>query len=224
MKKMKRLALVLICAMLVCVLGGCGMAFDASAYTKALLDNSYKNDSTAFVEMKIGTKEEATKLYEQGLDSEMAAIVSGSDMELTKEQEEIYRALFADILAGVRYTVGESVKQEDGTYVVTITYEQMNIFGPAMENYVTVVTELAQEWMSAALLGEEALTEEEMMDKIIMQLATSLEESLATATYDEPATTTVRIELNNRVYAPNSEDLTKLEMVLFDLEAMNALQ
>lgn len=221
MKKMKKLALVLVCVLVVGLLGGCGASFDASAYTKALLDNSYKNDPTAFVEMKIGTAEEAAALYEQGLDAEMAAIVTGSGMELSEEQEVTYRELFADILAGVKYTVGESVKQEDGSFVVTVTYEQMNIFGPAMEDYMARITTLAEEWMSAALLGEATPSEDEMMDAIITELAVCLEESLATATYDEPATATVRIEIVDKVYTPNEEDIANLEMVMFDLDAMN---
>ncbi len=224
MKKMKKLALALVCAMLVCVLGGCAMSFDAAAYTKALLDNSYKNDPTAFVDMKIGTAEEAAALYEQGLDAEMAAIVTGSGMELTEEQEVVYRELFADILAGVKYTVGEAEKQEDNSYVVTVTYEQLNVFGPAMEAYVARITALTEEWMTAALTGGTTPSEDEMMDAIIMELATCLENSLAAATYDEPATTTIRIELNDRVYAPNQDDLANLEMVLFDLDAMEEFE
>ncbi len=224
MKKMKKLALVLVCMLVVGVLGGCGASFDASAYTKALLDNSYKNDSTAFVEMKIGTAEEAAALYEQGLDAEMAAIVTGSGIELSEEQEKVYRELFADILAGVKYTVGESVKQEDGSFVVTITYEQLNVFEPAMTTYMERVTALAEEWMTAALLGEATPSEDERMDGIIMELATCLEESLATATYDEPATATVRIELVDNVYTPNETDIANLEMVMFDLDAMEELE
>ena len=78
--------------------------------------------------------------------------------------------------------------------------------------------------MTAALTGGTTPSEDEMMDAIIMELATCLEESLATATYDEPATTTIRIELNDRVYAPNQDDLANLEMVLFDLDAMEEFE
>ena len=62
MKAMKKCEAVL--AMAVVTLTGCA-SFDASAYLKAILDNSYKNDSTAFVEQKVGTKEEAAELYQQ---------------------------------------------------------------------------------------------------------------------------------------------------------------
>ena len=46
---------VAVLAMAVVTLTGCA-SFDASAYLKAILDNSYKNDSTAFVEQKVGDR------------------------------------------------------------------------------------------------------------------------------------------------------------------------
>ena len=61
MKNLKKAALLLVSVLGISVLGGCG-GFDASAYTKALLDNSYKNDSTDFVDLKIGTAEEAADI------------------------------------------------------------------------------------------------------------------------------------------------------------------
>ena len=215
MKKMKKLVLMLVCVMAIGLLGGCGKSFDAAAYTKALLDNSYKNDSTAFVDMKIGTAEKAAELYEQGLDKEMEAMLESE--EISEEQAAAYREVIADILAGAKYTVGEAEKQDDGSFVVTVTYEQMNIFEPAMEAYLTKVTEMATEWYSA----EETPSEEEMYNEVIMALKDCLEETLATVTYDEPATATVRIELVDKVYTPNEADIANLETVFFDIEAMS---
>lgn len=42
MKRMRKVALLLVAALAAAVLGGCGGSFDASAYVKALMDNSYK--------------------------------------------------------------------------------------------------------------------------------------------------------------------------------------
>lgn len=215
MKKMKKLVVMLVCVMAIGLLGGCGKSFDATGYTKALLDNSYKNDSTAFVDMKIGTAEEAADLYEQGLDKEVEAMLASE--EITEEQAEQFREVIADILAGAKYTVGEAEKQDDGSYVVTITYEQMNVFAPAMEAYVTKVTEMATEWYAA----EEVPSEEEMYDQIILALKDCLVDTLANVTYDEPATATLRIELIDKVYTPNESDLVNLESVFFDIDEMN---
>ena len=122
MKKLvRKIALVLSCIMMMGLLGGCGEKFDASAYLKALLDNSYKNDATAIVEMEIATAEEAAALYEEGLQGELDMMLTTAG--ITEDQIPGIRDIMADMLAGAKYTVGEAVEQEDGSFVVTVTYE-----------------------------------------------------------------------------------------------------
>ena len=75
MKTMKKVALMLCAVLAIGMMAGCG-SFDASAYVKAVLDNSYKNDSTGYVDQKIATKEEAEEIYNQGLDQELDALIS----------------------------------------------------------------------------------------------------------------------------------------------------
>ena len=53
MKRLKTVAVMLMAVLALGLFGGCGISFDASAYIKALLDNSYKNDSAEFVAQKI---------------------------------------------------------------------------------------------------------------------------------------------------------------------------
>ncbi len=53
----------------VAMLGGCSTDTSVKTYLQALLDASYKNDSTAFVKMKLGTAEDAQALYERGIDT-----------------------------------------------------------------------------------------------------------------------------------------------------------
>lgn len=213
----KKLALILAGVMMMGLLGGCG-SFDASAYLTALLDNSYKNDSTAMVEQDIATAEEANAIYEEGLGAELDAIMSSA--EVSEDQAEGMRDVIAAMLANVKYTVGEAEKQEDDSYVVTVTYEQMQVFGPTMDNYMAAVETMVNEWTEAAAAGEETPSEDEMMEKIITAFVTTLKDAIANATYAEPQTTTVRIELKDGAYAPNEEDLQNLEYVLFDNDAI----
>lgn len=225
---MKKLSFITVCALMVGLLGGCGSKLDASAYVKALLDNSYKNDSTEFVSMKLGTEAEAADLYEQGLDSEVDAMLAEAGGVVTETQAQEFRQVFADILAGAKYTVGEAEKQDDNSYVVTITYEQMQIFGPAMEGYVAEIEEMANDWAAAYAAGEEIPSDEEMVAVTIDLMREHFANSLQGVTYAEPQTTTIRVELVNNVYAPNQNDLLNFETVLFDFDAMtevlNSLQ
>lgn len=216
MKKiMKKLAVIMSCITMVGMLAGCAK-FDASAYLQAILDNSYKNDSTAIVESGIATAEEAAAIYEQGLDAEVAAVTASAGF--TEEQLEGMRDVMADMLANAKYTVGEAEAQDDGSYVVTVTYEKMIVFGPAIENYMAEAEALATKWTEAALAGENVGSEEELTQEIIDLFGTTLAESAANATYEAPQTTTVRIEMVDEVYQPNQDDLMNLEMLLFDTD------
>ena len=222
---MKKLPLLLAGTLLVGLLGGCGNSFDAAAYAKALLDNSYKNDSAQCVSMKIGTAEEAEQIYNEGLDANVDAMVASAGGTISAEQAESFREVFADIYGGVKYTVGEAEKQDDGSFVVTITYEQMNVFEPAMTAYMEEVNSMVEEWTAAMTAGEAMPTDEEMNEQIISKYKDCFVDALANVTYDEPATATLRIELVDNVWTPNEDDVMNLEMSFFDMEdAMNSLQ
>ena len=212
-KMMKKVALIMSCIMMAGMLAGCAK-FDASAYLSALLDNSYKNDSTALVELGIGTAEEAAAIYEEGLDTEMAALTSSAG--ISEDQAAGLRDVMADLLAGAKYTVGEAEAQDDGSYVVTVTYEQMNVFGPTIDNYMAETEALVAEWTEAYMAGEEVASEDELMEEVIALFGTVLADSVANATYEAPQTTTVRIEKVDNSYQPNTDDLTNLEYLLFD--------
>ncbi|MCM1143835.1 MAG: hypothetical protein NC318_10795 [Blautia sp.] len=209
---MKKLAMMLVCVMTVGVLGGCGSSFDAAAYTKALLDNSYKNDSTQFVSTKVGTAEQAAELYEQGIDAQLDALLVG--MDVTEEQENEYRDVVGDILAAAKYTVGAAEKQDDGSFIVTVSCEKMHIFNAALEDF-----EAQYEAKYAELMeSETGMSEDEITDWYLETLKNSLTTALANATYDAPVDTTIHIELSDRVYSPNANDLVTLSNALFDNE------
>ena len=147
MKRLKTVAVMLVAVLALGLFGGCGISFDASAYIKALLDNSYKNDSAEFVAQKVGSAEEASTLYEQGIESELTALLAGNTV--SDELKDEYRQVLKDIFKAVKYTVGDAEKQDDGSYIVTVNYEQMQIFGAAMDSYMTKVEDMTNEWTQA---------------------------------------------------------------------------
>ena len=105
MKKLKKIALLLVGVLMVGMLAGCGQKFDAQAYVKALLDASYKNDSAAFVSTKVGTAEEAAALYEEGIDSELDALLSTFDtfdIDVSDESKAEFRQIVKDLLSKVK--------------------------------------------------------------------------------------------------------------------------
>lgn len=222
MNKMRKVVVLLAAVMAAAVLGGCGNSFDASGYVKALLDNSYKNDSTEFVEQKVGTKEQAEELYEQGIDTEMNSITAQA--QFSDELSAEYREVLKDIFKNVKYTVGEATKGENNSYEVEVKYQKMNIFAPAMESFNTTSQAYINEMTEKAQNGEETPSEDEMTEEIYAMLKDALKESLENVTYEDEETTTIRIELKDKVYTPNEDDIYNLEMLLFDNDAVTAAQ
>lgn len=191
MKNMKKVLLPLFLTATL-LTGGCGKQFDAGNYVKALLDNSYKNDSAAFIEQEVGTKEQAEELYNEGIKNEVDALLSQATIpeDLTDE----YTSLMKDIFKSVKYTIGESKKQDDGSYEVEVTYEKMNIFAPAVETYLAELNTYSEE-IAAAAGDAEVPSEEEINEKIFTILKDALKQSLDTVTYEPEATITMHVEL-----------------------------
>lgn len=184
--------------------------FEASEYVQAVLDNMYKNDSEAFVKMGIGTKEEAEKIYREWLLEAMGDVPEG----LTDEQYAEYEAVHEELFSMTEYTVGEAKEQEDGSYIVTVTYKKLNAVGPATQAGLALSEEMMAEWTSALEADKELPSDEEMNRKIVLIITRCLKEALENATYEEPQTMDVRVtkdESSAVGYVLNEEDSLKLQ-------------
>jgi hypothetical protein len=211
-KNIRNLLTVLIFVAVVGILGGCTSNKDISKYLEALLDTSYKNDISGFVDIKLGTEDEAKALYNQGIDEGVAAFCDS--LSVPEGLDEDFRTLYMNMLKMVKYEVGSAVKQSDGSYNVTVTYEKMNIFQPTVEIYEENVAEVANEWANS----EENIDEEEKQRQVILEFKNSMETAMSQVTYDEPKDMTVRIELVDNKYTPNMSDVKELEKALLDWE------
>ncbi len=211
-KSYHKIIFLLISIVAVSTLSGCTSDKKVKNYLQALLDASYKNDAAIFVDMKLGSEEEAQELYERGIDTGVGVFCS--KLGVPDAYRESFRQVYMDMLGKVRYTVDTAEKQSDGSYVVTVTYEKMNIFKPALERYQEAVAALAASWQDA----EEPPAEEALAESVYMEFRNSMESVLSEVQYDEAATMTVRIELLENIYTPNTEDIAELEKALFDGE------
>jgi hypothetical protein len=196
----------------VLVFGGCTSNKDISKYLEALLDTSYKNDTSEFVKIKLGTEDEATALYSQGIEDGVTAFCES--LNVPEGLDEDFRELYMDMLKLVKYEVGDAVKQSDGSYIVTVTYEKMNIFKPAVEIYEDSVAEIVDGWANS----DEDIDDEEKQRQVILEFKNSMETVMSQITYDEPQEMTVRIELDDNKYTPNMSDVGELEKALMDWE------
>lgn len=216
----KKIAVLLIVALSAGLLGGCGPQFDAAAYVKALLDNSYKNDSKAFVEQKLGTAEEAAEIYNQGVEHAISDILIDEENEGFSVSEDLlkeYRTTFETIFSKVNYTVGEAEKQEDGSYMVTVTYETMDVFANAMSDYDERVAEWTESLSADVIAGAEFPEEEELYNILFELLKDCINDAVSNVGYSAPQEMTITVELSDGVYSPNQSDIEALEYNLLGL-------
>ncbi len=211
-KYLKKILFALVGILMVGALSGCTSDKTVKTYLQALLDASYKNDSSAFVDMKLGKAEEAQALYIQGIDTGVSVFCSR--MGISDEYKEEFRQLYMEMLGKVRYTVDTAEKQSDGSYIVSVTYEKMRIFEPALTLYQEKVAALGDAWKNS----DDVPSEEEIVERVILEFKESMEKVLSEVTYEEAASMNVKIELEDNVYTPNAEDIMELEKALFDGE------
>jgi hypothetical protein len=201
-----------ICVAIIATMGGCNSNKNMSKYLEALLDTSYKNEITQFVNIKLGTEDEARALYNQGIDDGVTAFCDS--LNVPEELEDDFRELYIEMLKLVKYEVGDAVKQSDGSYIVTITYQKMNLFKPAVEIYEENVASIVDGWANS----DEDMENDEKLNQVILEFKNSMEEAMSQITYDEPEKMTIRIELEDNKYTPNMSDVRELEKALMDWE------
>ena len=99
-----------------------GKKFDASGYTKAILDVGYKNQTEKYVELTGADKKDADKIFEDNLNLMLQEFAG---YELPDELEEKYRVLFQDMMKKGKYTVAVKPKR-----MTTRTLQWMSQWNP----------------------------------------------------------------------------------------------
>lgn len=188
-------------------------------YLSALLDVYYRNDSQAFVALGLGTAEDAALIYNTVITAELDSLDLDSllGIDCPEELENDMKALMIQLLGTARYAVTGCEPQPDGTYEITVIYEQVEIFGPMMELYKAIVTDMAHTWLTASASYP---SEEEMMIQLVTALCSSMRACIENITYAEPAITTISVNPQNNLGIPEVEEIANLETLLFDIDAI----
>ena len=221
MRKARKTAVILAAILVAVLVGACGKPFDASGYVKALLDNSYKGDSAEFVAQKVGTKQQAEELYNQGIDTEMKSLTSQANV--SEELQGEFREVLQNIFKNVKYTVGEAAKKDD-SYEVEVKYQKMKIFEPAIESFNTTSQDNINGITEKPENGEESPSEEELNEEIFTLLKDALINAMDNVSFGDEESTVIHVELKDNTWMPNEADVQNLEKLLFDMEVLEELQ
>ena len=194
---------------------GCSGDLDVGSYVKALLDCSYLNDSTDYLNLEMGTEEDAAACHKNYVDLQVR-MTEHLDC-CSDEVKDAYRELVREIAAKVKYEVGTTEKIDENTYEVTITYETMQFFANAEERAEQVLIEKLKEEQIALL---EAQTQE-AVDEVLYAfggeaMVECMKDELAKVSYAAPETMVMRVERVEDVWTPNAEDVAALDEALYD--------
>ena len=163
---MKKGMILILLVFLSVLISGC-TSFDASAYTKAILDVSYKNETEEYIKMTGSSAEDATAIFKRNIN----ATVKGFNGEkIPKELEQKYNTLFENIITKVHYSVAEAVETEKGNYAVEVTVWPITLFDDIFEEFQTKGQEYAVSIANEVMNGAEMPADEDMQKEIAYDL------------------------------------------------------
>lgn len=213
MKKLKNV----IVALLVLVLGtlsGCAafQKFDASGYTKACLDASYKGEFDEYVKLTKSTKAEAEKTYNRNLAlaTQQLKAVGVSD-DLSKK----YTQLFTDLFKKTKYTVKEAKEDKNKNYTVTVEIEPVIVFEGVLEATQAEVEAVVTEQAKNGTIP----SQEELLEKTFLILYDKVAANLENVTYGEKQVIEISVTKDSKnVYSISQDDYLKLDAAMYDKE------
>ena len=211
-KKMLALMLALVTTL---SLSGCSLftQFDASGYTKAVLDAATKAEFDKYIELTNSTAEDAQAEYDEVLESFLAEFES---LSISDELLADYKQLFIDLLAKTKYTVGEAEK--DGKdFLVPLTIEPLIIYEGFNAEVEEATTAFQEEVMAEYNESGEMPSDEEIYERSFQIVYDIMSARLASATYGEPQTITVTVSQNaDGLWGISDSDYENMVSLLVD--------
>lgn len=186
-------------------------------YLTAVLDAFCKNEPSAFVNMGIGTAEEAGDFCEDVAEDCTAALLT----EYVKTSEDGYLAVkeaFREMFSRAQYTVKSAERQADGSYEVAVAYSQMLFFEPLRDYCEAYMMYYVDEFWPEDLDG--APSGYELDSLMLTFLAESMQGVLEDVRYTELKETTITIVKSGDefILEENEGKVGAFILDLFDLE------
>ena len=189
--------------------------FDPEAYVQAVLDVSYKKQTEEYEEITGVPEDEAEAVFEENLDAAMAEFESSPMPEELRPQ---YRELFGEIAMQVSYTVGETQKEEGGSYAVQVMVKPLTLFADTYDAFQQRAEEYAGQVTDSVMQGGEMPSDEEMQSQVYQIYSDVLSEALdAGLLYGEAQETVLHVRKNeDGEYEIDAEDMKTLDGLLIE--------
>ena len=198
------------------VLGGIWLyinRFIPEEYVQAVLDVSYKKQTETYMEITGASAGEADQIFEDNLDLTMEQFESSP---MPEELKPKYRELFAQLAGHVSYTVGEAVREEDGSFSVPVKVKPLTLFTDTYETFRQKAQEYADQITDSVMNGEEMPTDEEMQAQVYQIYYDVLSEGInGGMMYGEAQDVTLHVSRNDSGdYEIDGDDMKELDSLL----------
>lgn len=205
MKKKSIVAVLMV--MVMCVLSACGTKFDAKEYVDACLDVQFKGEYEQYMKMTKASKEDAQKLYKDGIDSFMKGY---DQLSLPDELNNKFRDAYKKMLKSAKYTVKDA-KETDNGFKVSVTVKPMKCF----ENYEADLRKMQEKFLKdfqeKFAKDGKIPSKEEIAKQMAEIIYKDLEERISNCEYGEEETFDVAVEKeNDKTYTANEADLGEI--------------
>ena len=182
-------------------------------YVQAVLDVSYKKQTEGYMEITGASAEEAEQIFEDNLDLTMEQFESSP---MPEELKPKYRELFAQLAGHVSYTVGEAVREEDGSFSVPVKVKPLTLFTDTYETFRQKAQEYADQITDSVMNGEEMPTDEEMQAQVYQIYYDVLSEGInGGMMYGEAQDVTLHVSRNDSGdYEIDEDDMKELDSLL----------
>lgn len=216
----KKIVSVILCVcFLVGVLSGCAKDFDATEYTKAILDVSYKNKTEDYIKLTGASEEAAKKIFTNNLDATMKEF---EDLKLPDALLAQYRQLFECIMKNVKYSVHETIEAEDNNYTVDVTVEPVTLFDDTYVEFESKAKEYASQVSNEVTKGAPMPSDEEMQNQIYQIYYELLNAQVeAGLKYADSQTVTMHISKNDKdIYEIKQADMSQLDQKMISKDSL----
>lgn len=208
MKKKSILAGILVGVMTLASACGAMKPEEAKAYTQATLDAVYCGELDEYVRIVDTTKEEAQKMYEEGIQLTLEKI-GLDEMGASDEIKEQYKEVVVALAKAAKYEVGEAVENEQDGFDVEVTVQPFQGFGDLED-------ELTNALMKELKNMDDIPSDEEINTLTYSLMADLMKETLEAPEYGEATTVTVHVNPDeDGVYHIPEEDMEMIDSALF---------
>lgn len=218
----KKALSLLVCLSLVAGLAGCGKAFDAEGYVRAILHLTFQGDTTEAKQMTEGATEESLRyLYQSSIDTFTYNVLTSQFENISEARELDYAELVAKIFSAMRYSVKDSEKTGRHEYEVAVEIQPADVF----ETFGKLLEEdgkkLAEEVKAGKYEGTEEEIHAQIMGAIVGRSYGLLDVAYSQITYGDSETVTLRVsKSDDGEYSINEDDMNHLIEKILRLDEM----